>query len=155
MSYLFVSLLFCYLKFMKKYGLYLFVLLLASCHSKPNSDDLKKINGYWEIEEVVFPDGNKKVYQVNDVIDKFELTNNKGIRTKVKPQLDGTFLNSNLNESVQIIDSNSTYYLKAKTNYATWIEEIEFISKDKLVLEHQNKTVYHYKRFVSLSKHIK
>lgn len=140
---------------MKKYGFYLFVLLLVSCHSKPKPDDLKKINGYWEIEEVVFPDGNKKVYQVNDVIDKFELTNDKGIRTKVKPQLDGTFLNSNLNESVQIIDSNRTYYLKAKTNYATWIEEIEFISKDKLVLEHQNKTVYHYKRFVPLSKQIK
>ena len=50
---------------MKNYFYLLLLLItLISCNSKPSKESIIKINGYWEIEKVVFPDGNKKEYQV-------------------------------------------------------------------------------------------
>ena len=59
-----------YILLMKKYFYVLLLLIgLISCTSKPSKEAILKINGYWEIEKVTFPDGNKKEYQVNEFID--------------------------------------------------------------------------------------
>ena len=36
-------------------------------------DDLKNLNGYWEIEKVTFPNGETKDYSVSTTIDYIEL----------------------------------------------------------------------------------
>lgn len=129
-----------------------FVFILISCQSKPQEKDLPKMNGYWEIEEVEFPDGNKKVYQVNELIDLFELKNNKGFRTKVKAQLDGSFIKSEMKDAVEVVDSKDVVYLKTKSKYSKMVEKILKINDKELVIENETKIVYYYKKFIPYSK---
>ena len=78
-------------------------LAFVSCKQKIQSTDIPKINGYWEIEKVVFDDGDEKEYAANQNYDYFQISsNNQGIRKKVAPQLDGTFLVDDSFEKVSI-----------------------------------------------------
>jgi hypothetical protein len=135
---------------------YFYVLLLTtiliSCTSKPNKEDIAKLNGYWEIEKVDFPDGNKKEYKVNEFIDLISINNNKGIRQKVAPQLDGSFLKGTLQDNIKIVDSSGCYYLKTDSKFTKWEEKILSVSDNAFVLENEAKIVYHFKKFVPYDK---
>ena len=126
--------------------------VLISCTSKPKKEDIAKLNGYWEIEKVDFPDGNKKEYQVNEFIDFISVKNNSGNRQKVAPQLDGSFLKGTLQDVIKIVDSADCYYLKTNSKFTKWEEKILSVSDDKFVLENELKIVYHYKKFVPYDK---
>ena len=125
---------------------------LISCTSKPNKEDISKLNGYWEIEKVDFPDGNKKEYKVNEFIDFIELKNNKGIRQKVAPQLDGSYLKGTLQDTIRVVDSADCYYLKTDSKFTKWEEKILSVSDNEFVLENEAKIVYHFKKFVPYDK---
>ncbi len=135
---------------------FFYILLLSSslisCTSKPNKEDIVKLNGYWEIEKVDFPDGNKKEYKVNEFIDFIELKNNKGTKQKVAPQLDGTFLKGTLEDKIRVIDSADCYYLKTDSKFTKWEEKILSVSEAEFVLENEAKIVYHFKKFVPYDK---
>jgi hypothetical protein len=126
--------------------------VLISCTSKPKKEDIVKLNGYWEIEKVVFPDGNKKAYQVNEFIDYISFNNLKGIRQKVAPQLDGTFLSGVLQDKIRVIDSAGCYFLKTKSKFTKWEEKVVSVSEDELVLENETKITYYYKKFIPYDK---
>ena len=135
---------------------YFYLLLLStaliSCTSKPKKEDIAKLNGYWEIEKVDFSDGNKKEYKVNEFIDLISIKNNTGIRQKVAPQLDGSFLKGTLQDNIKIVDSSGCYYLKTDSKFTKWEEKILSVSDDTFVLENEAKIVYHYKKFVPYDK---
>ena len=142
-----------YILLMKKYFYVLFLLIgLISCTSKPSKEAVLKINGYWEIEKVTFPDGNKKEYQVNEFIDFISLKNLNGTRQKVAPQLDGSFLKGALQDEIRIVDSANCYFLKTKSKFTKWEEKIISVSEDELVLENEAKITYYYKKFVPYTK---
>lgn len=135
---------------MKKNFLLLFVLIsYISCQNKVMI--VSNINGYWEIQEVVSPDGNKKTYKVNEVIDYFEIKNNIGFRKKVTPQLDGTYLTNDEFESIEIKDSVSTYYIKYKTDLTSRKEQIVEASDSILILKDNQNFEYFYKRHIPFS----
>lgn len=132
---------------MKKLFLMLFLsILVVACHKKVTTADIPKVNGYWEIEKVVFPDGTKKEYAINQTFDYFSVENNKGFRKKVTPQLDGTFLVNDDAEKVEIKEEQGKYSIYYKTFLMKWKEEISSISDEKLVLINDVKNEYHYKR---------
>jgi hypothetical protein len=137
-----------------KHYFYLLLLttILISCTSKPKKEDIAKLNGYWEIEKVDFPDGNKKEYQVNEFIDMITIKNNIGSRQKVAPQLDGSFLKGTLQDEIKIVDSLDCYYLKTDSKFTKWEEKIISISDNEFALENEAKIVYHYKKFVPYDK---
>ncbi len=137
-----------------KHFFYLLLLstALISCTSKPKKEDIAKLNGYWEIEKVEFPDGNKKEYKVNEFIDLISVKNNKGIRQKVAPQLDGSFLKGTLQDNIKIVDSADCYYLKTNSKFTKWEEKILSVSDEIFVLENEAKIVYHFKKFVPYDK---
>ena len=142
-----------YILLMKKYFYVLLLLIgLISCTSKPSKESILKINGYWEIEKVSFPDGNKKEYQVNEFIDFISLKNLNGTRQKVAPQLDGTFLKGALQDKIRVVDSSDYYFLKTNSNFTKCEEKIISVSEDELVLENEDKITYYYKKFVPYSK---
>ena len=58
---------------MKKIVGLLVVVLFISCKQTIIESDLNNLNGYWEIEKVVLPDGDKKEYKVNETIDFFKI----------------------------------------------------------------------------------
>jgi hypothetical protein len=109
------------------------------------------LNGYWEIEKVELPDGDKKEYKVNETIDFFKIKDGKGFRKKVMPQLDGTYLTNDIQEDIVIAVKDGDATIKYKTTYASWNEEIIELTKDKLVIKNQQDFEYHYKRPVKFS----
>ncbi|TRX23060.1 lipocalin family protein [Flavobacterium franklandianum] len=121
--------------------------LFVSCQQKIKPDDIAKINGYWEIEKVVFEDGNDKDYKINESYDYFEIgKNNLGLRKKVMPQLDGSFIVNDTQESLKIRFEKDKVYLDYNTPYAKWSEELIAISDEKMVFMNTKKNQYHYKK---------
>lgn len=132
---------------MKKTIAFLSLLVVVlSCQHKVTATDISKINGYWEIEKVVFPDGKQKDYTINETFDYFDVKNNIGYRKKVSPQLDGTFIVNNDSEKVAIKEEKEKYFIEYSTNFNKWKEELSFVSDEKLVLINASKNEYHYKR---------
>lgn len=132
---------------MRNLALILFVATLIISCSKPVSiEDIPKLNGYWEIEKVDFPDGNDKKYSMNETYDYFKIKDNKGFRTKVSPQLDGSFLNNGDSEKVEIKESEGKFFIYYSTPFSKWKEKIISISDEKLIIENESKKEYQYKR---------
>ena len=136
---------------MRIISLFLICLLLISCKESVSHTDLPLLEGYWEIEEVVFPDGNSKTYSVNTTIDYFEYTDKKGFRKKVQPRLNGTYVTSDDAASFEIVEKNDKFILIYKNELSQWEEEIKSLSQEKLVLASSEGVVYNYKRFVAIS----
>ena len=131
---------------MKRILLLIVLVSALSCKQKITEADLSNLNGYWEIEKVELPDGDKKEYKVNETIDFFKIEANKGFRKKVMPQLDGTYLTNDIQEDVVVVIKDGDASLQYKTTYASWKEEIIELTKDKLVVKNQQEIEYYYKR---------
>lgn len=127
-------------------------LLFISCQQKIKPEDISKINGYWEIEKVVFDQGKDKEYGINESYDYFEIgKDKKGFRKKVMPQLDGTFVVNNTYENARVRFKNGKVYIDYSTPYAKWSEELIFISDNELVFRNDEKKEYHYKKAESIN----
>ena len=121
-------------------------LFFVACQQHVKPEDVTKINGYWEIEKVLLPDGKVKDYSINETYDFFEIKGNKGFRQKVMPQLDGSFETNELHEKVTVVFENGKTYLKYETPYAKWREELKLVSDAELVLLNAENKEYHYKK---------
>jgi hypothetical protein len=132
---------------MRKTALIIFVSILAfACTKEISTSDITKINGYWEIEKVVFPDGTQKEYAINETYDYFEVKNNSGFRKKVAPQLDGTFLVDETYEKIVIKKEQEQYFIHYNTAFSNWKEELRAVSDEKMILINNVNNEYHYKR---------
>ena len=131
---------------MKKIISVALLVLLSACHQKVTSNDIANLNGYWEIEKVVFSNGSNKEYTYNESYDYFQIKDKSGFRKKVMPQLDGRFLVNDQLEKITISFNNEEAYINYSTPFAKWKEKIDAISKDKLVLINALKAEYHYKK---------
>jgi hypothetical protein len=126
-------------------------LLFVACKQKIQPSDIAKINGYWEIEKVVFDKGDDKDYTMNETYDFFEIKDNKGFRKKVMPQLDGTFLVNDTQEAVTVRFVDDQVYLDYKTPFMKWSEEILQLSDTELVVVNADKKEYHYKKTAAIN----
>lgn len=136
---------------MKKIGLLLSVLLLISCQSPIAKEDLKNLNGYWEIQKVDLPKGEDKEYKVNETVDYFEVKNNKGFRQKVMPQFDGRFRTNDVREQISITEKDHSFFIEYQTKYGKWKEEILKLEDSILVLKNKDNLKYTYKKFTPFS----
>ena len=136
---------------MKKILLVILLGSVLSCKQKISNTDISNLNGYWEIEKVELPDGDKKEYKINETLDFFKIEANKGFRKKVMPQLDGTYLTNDIQEGVVVVLKDGDASLQYKTTYASWKEEIIELTKDKLVVKNQQEIEYYYKRPANFS----
>ncbi|HCF02738.1 hypothetical protein [Flavobacterium sp.] len=130
----------------------LFSFLLVGCKQQIQSTDIPNINGYWEIEKVVFDEGEDKEYGANQNYDYFQIDkNNQGIRKKVAPQLDGTFLVDDSFEKVRVRFQDDKAFLDYVTPYMKYTEEIIALTADELVVLNAQKTEYHYKKATAIN----
>lgn len=136
---------------MKKLTLILITFLFISCQKEVKKEDLVKLNGYWEIQQVAKPDGENKDYKVNETVDYFEIRSNVGFRQKVMPQFDGKFKTNGIQETIRIIDSNKVFYLEYSTDYGKWKEQILELKDSTLVLKNKENLKYTYKKFKPFS----
>ena len=82
-----------------------------SCSHNISKEKLDLLNGYWEIQEVEFPNGEKKEYQMSAVVDYIQLDNLQGYRKKVVPKFDGSFETSDDAEAFKIIERNEKFLI--------------------------------------------
>ena len=138
---------------MKRISCFL-ILLAIGCTDKVSGDDLVDLNGYWEIEKVVFPDGNIKEYSVNTSIDYIYLEGKKGYRKKVQPKFDGTFRTSNDADPfvvVELEDGFSIHYdiENGDNRKGQRSELLVGLAKDRFSVTNIDGITYCYKRFTS------
>lgn len=133
------------------YSLYTVIsIVLFSCSKPIPTEQIKNLNGYWEINEVKTADGDTKEFQSNNNVDFFVLNGLKGARAKVVPQLDGKKQSNGIEEDFVVIDSANATYLKYSTQYAKWTEKINKLTNEELVIINQNDIKYTYKRFTPI-----
>nr|WP_309759091.1 hypothetical protein [Flavobacterium sp.] len=135
----------------KTCSILLIAFLFVACQQKIKPEDVSKINGYWEVEKVVFDSIDDKDYSMNEVYDYFEIKNNKGIRKKVRPQLDGTFLVNDAFENVTVRFADEKVFLDYATPFMKWSEEVIALSAEELVLLNKDKMEYHYKKATAIN----
>ncbi len=142
---------------MRKTVLGFVVFLVFSCTPKVAKEDITKLNGYWEIQQVKMATGETKDYKVNETIDYFELQqaqiDNKwvGFRQKVMPQFDGKFLTNGIKEIIKIKEDKNTFFVEYTVNDNQWQEEIIEIADSTLVLKNTQNIEYAYKKFKPFS----
>ena len=138
---------------MKKIGLFFLVLLLVSCNSKVKKEDIPKLNGYWEINQVTFSTGDTKDYKINETIDYFELRqaqfDNKvvGFKQKVMPQFDGKFKTNNIKEAFKIIKKDNSFFIEYATKFGKREEEIVDLQDSIFTIKNKDNVSYTYKKF--------
>jgi hypothetical protein len=121
-------------------------LVFLGCQPKVEKESVTLLTGYWEIEKVVFEEGEDKEYPSNDSFDYFEIKGDTGFRKKVMPQLDGTFQANDLVETIRIREKDDQIFLDFKTDFAQWSEELVRIDAKELVLKNAEQKEYHYKK---------
>lgn len=122
-------------------------LVLFGCQQTIQKEDIAKLNGYWEIQKVVFEGGEDKEFTINETFDYFRVDSaGVGIRKKVMPQLDGTFLTNDTYENIKVRFDNKKAFIDYATFYGKWTEEILKLSDTELVLKNKENKEYHYKK---------
>ena len=131
---------------MNKSYLLCFFIFCSGCKNQITPSDLKLLNGYWSIDyiahkdQIFYPKGTVKL------LDYYNVEGLNGIRKKVQPQLENKFLITEDLNNFKVIFRSENCYLSYETVWDQWQEKIVELSKNKLVLEHQDKR-FHYRRF--------
>ncbi len=130
--------------------LFLLSLFVISCSNRDPEEKLQNLNGYWEVEKVEFPDESIKNFRMSETVDFFGIENKKGIRKKVMPQFDGTYLVTENAEKVEARIENDSLNLYYSTPYDSWKETVLEAKENELSIINNRGIIYHYKRFVPL-----
>lgn len=122
------------------------LILLWSCTS--SEVELEQLNGYWEIDHVMFKNATKKKYAMNLTVDYFYYSQGKGYVKKVQPQLDGSFKTSKDRQNFTIDSTENVIYLNFENGIR---EQICRLNKEQLTIQTLDSTSFHYKAYKPLS----
>jgi hypothetical protein len=110
---------------MKRLGIVsLVALFFISCTKNVSATDIDKMNGYWEIEKVVFANGKTKLYKNSEMYDFFQIKDFTGMRKKVTPVIGGSYLVNLDAEKVTIKQGKDKFIVHYETFYSRWDEEL-------------------------------
>ena len=111
---------------------------------------LAHLPGYWEIEQVEFPNGESREYVANVTIDYYHLEGRKGYLKKLQPEADGRYLASDDALPLEVVSRNGRLYLRFEGEGEPWEEELLELGPDRLVTRHENDLHYQYRRYIPL-----
>lgn len=124
------------------------LLLLAISCEKPNPESQKQnLNGYWEIKTVEMPDGEKKEFNINTVVDYIEMKGDRGSRTKVSPKFDGTFSTNGISEDFTLKIEQDSLRMYYKTQFDEWKETVIEAKDSTLTVKNKDNKIYTYSKF--------
>lgn len=132
-----------------------FVLLgtiLLSCNKKDPQDQMQYLPGYWEIDKVEFSKDSARTYTINQFVDYIEFQENKGLRKKVRPNLDGTFTATNNLEEIEAKVEDDSLRLYYKTPFDSWKETVIDADAEHFSILNRSGIKYHYKKFTPYSR---
>ena len=126
----------------------LFLLVFAISCEKPNPEAQKQnLSGYWEIKSVKMPDGEKKEFDINTVVDYIELNGDSGTRTKVSPKFDGTFTTNGVSENFTLKIEEDSLRMYYKTQFDAWKETVIEAKDSTLTVKNRDNKIYNYSKF--------
>jgi hypothetical protein len=135
---------------MKRIIYVIWIFTLISCNDNPEAF-IQFVDGYWEIEKVILPDGTQRDYSYNESIDYFSISDSlSGFRKKLKPNFEGNFTASKNAESMKLVIENDSLNIYYTTPFDNWKETILYADSEKLKIINSNKNVYLYKRYTPL-----
>lgn len=126
---------------------FLTIAVFYSCAKQDPNEQIKHLDGYWSIEKAVFKDGTEKDFTISSTIDFIEVNGMKGIRKKVQPKLDGTFLTSTKAETFDIKIEDDSLRLYYTTPFDSWKETVLKAKDSSLVVLNRDGKMYFYKKF--------
>lgn len=130
----------------------LLIFILVGCSTSITNEDLRKLNGYWEIDTVTFYDGTKKAYpKANTTIDYIVWDGSKGFRKKVYPKLDGTFNTSNDAEAFEIVNDDSEIIMRYANTLSKWQETLIALQTDTFSVRNDKGVTYTYRRHQTIN----
>jgi len=130
---------------MKLINIFFLYILLMGC-TRPDIE-LRHLDGYWEIDHVMFKNATKKKYAMNVTVDYFHYDDGRGYIKKVQPQLDGSFKASKDRQVFRIDSTQKGVFLNFDNGI---IERISLLNKEQLIIQTQDSTSFHYKSFKPL-----
>ncbi len=129
----------------------LLVLLISvcifSCEKQDPNEQIQYLKGYWEIDHVDKPDGTVQDFKMNMILDFIEIKDSTGTRTKVSPQLDGTFLTTGVTDVFSLKIEEDSLRIYYKTPYDSWKETVLRAEDSLLVIKNKDNKIYRYKKF--------
>lgn len=128
-----------------------FIVVFVSCETSKKITP-SKINGYWEIEKVIAPNGEEKPYGFNSFIDFFKTeTDSTGYRVKLKPSFKGTYEGNNIKQYFKIVKHENKYTLKYNLNNLSWSETLIEATDKHLILKNDLGVSFIYKPFIPIT----
>lgn len=135
-----------------KYCAFLLLFVALGCGREITVEDLKNLNGYWEIESATLPDGSLRDYKINETIDYIEIKGKTGFRKKVMPQFDGKYIDAgNPKEDFVVVFKEDKATLQYRTQYSQWEEELLEVTPGNLVVKNHTGIEFKYKRYKPLN----
>lgn len=124
--------------------------VFSACNQQDPEEQIKYLDGYWEIESVEISEDSIREYKFNETIDFIEIDGREGFRKKVRPQLDGTFQVTDDEEKVEVKVEDKFVFLYYSTPYDSWKEKLVEAKENELTMENERGIRYHYKRYTPL-----
>ena len=122
----------------------LFIFTL-SCNKQINLDF---INGYWEIVSVSKNNQLIKEYPFSNAVDFFIIDSlNNGFRKKIKPKINGSFEITLHEIPISIKNNNNSYEIKYNSPGNQYVETINKLDQNRLVIKNSEGIMFSYKRF--------
>lgn len=122
------------------------LLFIMGCSKQHPEDQIKPLQGYWEIDEVT-ASGKKKEYGINQVIDYIHINEDlTGFRKKLVPKLDGSFEINNHQIPFTLKIENDSLHIYYNTAFDQWKESVIHVDSTSLHIQNTNGYLYTYKR---------
>ena len=121
------------------------VSVVISCSS--NEDKIKAVEGYWNIEQVLMPDGNEREFPFSNHMDHFKIEGYKGVKNRVSPTYDGGFISYGNPIYFEWKEKDGDIWLTFQEGEGSYKQTVEKATKETLVLLHENGTRYTYKSY--------
>lgn len=130
-------------------SLYLFVVCITlwGCQQQSPEDMKTHLSGYWEISNVQSKHIQDMDFTFNNTIDYIEVEGDAGIRTKLQPNIDGSFMGSKTAESFLLKVENDSLNMYYTTPFDEWKETVIRATKEELVVRNADGIQYEYKKF--------
>lgn len=130
-------------------SLYLFIacITLWGCQQQ-NPEELKTyLSGYWEIDHVQSKHVTDMEFTFNNTIDYIEVNGDAGVRTKLQPNLDGSYMGSKTAEQFILKVEGDSLIMHYETPFDQWKETVIRASDKELVIRNEEGIQYQYKKF--------
>lgn len=140
---------------MRKLAFILASLFIFACARNKPTEELKYINGYWQIDHVQVEKDSVIKYGFSQYIDYIKISDTSGFRKKLQPDFSGKFKASRAAEKVIPEVKDDKLFLQYSTAYDEWTEEVIEADEEELVLKNRDGKIYYYHRYepINLKEH--